>query len=716
MVYFIKHVDIPSPRLNALYFALVCIWLAVLVWISLNFDMYHRYVPVGPDIWTRIYVESTEFSITSFQSLKEGFAKMKQEDFCTNPSHDFWWDNEGRWTYENFTCLDLCDRTAAKSGDGCISRHDIVRDVTSSSITFVTEIDKIPYDGSKQTSHFVPWDPDDMTFMFYYGTRTRDLSWFSAYRTEKEIQSHASYSDILTVVLNHKGEEVEVKEPSAAQYWTISKVLSLAAENLKLDDPTPGGAKNYKSDPGQPTVTPRVSGLNIKASLDCYTFPPTHKDWSRKNGPVCYLRFDAVFGPWNGDLTSRGTHDEFYHGLHIFIAKGGIFAYPSFSEAVNCIVDFVVLISLPKLIVFLIATYLLGRTSKIYSQAMTTRFDIFEEAAAAASRLMTYSVDFKRFAGESSCSISKQTVAEQLTSAMSVELQNRDMQSSEMMALVNFCYQAMLKMEKPTVCGDMRTLMSRKGFKYGRHTPMRQWWHAEVLENEVTNNMWHSCCSSNEGVTFQDLAALFEREKDIGEWKIIQLMQKLFTEKSIDAFCEDAVENFDKEPEAIRRLLLRVSQMSRAFIPGTPAYSSRFTAAERERIKDPAANSAPRPVAAPSPVGALRCKSADARVYPSAAPSPPAASIPVSADSSGLLRLPTGASQFTVTTGAPQFTDKTQLPEPAACNHAVSVSLPPGFKVTPEVVNHTAENAEDNLTGPIDGGVSSGRMVEDSTD
>merc|ERR1712194_713102 len=108
----------------------------------------------------------------------------------------------------------------------------------------------------------------------------------------------------------------------------------MGGQGLSLYQPLAESAvKNYKA--GTPFETGpimMISGLNIRANLDCYTVPNLkYRDWIRK-GPVCFLRFEANTGAWVGQryigpMTAEVMQGKFYHGLRIFIVPGGYFSF-----------------------------------------------------------------------------------------------------------------------------------------------------------------------------------------------------------------------------------------------------------------------------------------------------------------------------------------------------------------------------------------------------
>merc|ERR1712139_312770 len=108
------------------------------------------------------------------------------------------------------------------------------------------------------------------------------------------------------------------------------------------------------------------------------------------------------------------------------------------------LIDLIVLSKFPRLVVLMVATCLMGHTSKVYYQAITKRFCLFDNAAGAASRLMNYSLVFNRFADKETQAISKATVAKELTVATKLERKDSHMEADELLGFVNFCYTSML--------------------------------------------------------------------------------------------------------------------------------------------------------------------------------------------------------------------------------------------------------------------------------
>merc|ERR1711924_183013 len=113
---------------------------------------------------------------------------------------------------------------------------------------------------------------------------------------------------------------------------------------------------------------------------------------------------------------------------------------------------------IPKMVVFFVATYLLGQTSKVYFRAMTRRFCVFDEASGAAARLLGYTLDYERLKDIKKGAISKETVAKHLVTATKMEAGQYE--PDEILAFVNFCYQAMLKDKETTFKDDIKNLLS----------------------------------------------------------------------------------------------------------------------------------------------------------------------------------------------------------------------------------------------------------------
>jgi hypothetical protein len=557
-----------------------------------RFDMHMKKVEVGRHIWTRIYADALDDSY--YHKLKKGHDKMRNNaPYCKNPEvYDFWWDSAGTWKYENFTCMELCDQSelGPMTYESCFGPYDMIRDISDDGITYVTEVDHFGY-GAGSYSQFIPWDLESMNLYFYYGLDLLKQSFFDSdtyrkYMGVDDLEKRYRIGDhgeavgkILTVIKNSAGKENRLflpEDEGGDIVISLADVLSLAGVDLD-GTPEPGfGQPNQKPGAARPRATPRVSGLKVKAAIECNNNPPSTRvsemleerghdveAWTSKNDdvyPICEVTFTAISGPWVGKhyktRSLNGQYKQhFYHGIHVYFTKGGVFGYASFVECFHVLVDLIVLSRVPKLLVLFVACYLMGHTtSKIYHQAVTKRFSIFDEAAGSASRLLTYTFDYHRCADKARGHITKETIAEMLVAATSLELQDSKLKEHEVLAMVNFCYQAMMEQKEPDRFSDFKNLFDFRKLLVGRYAPQNY----SHLEG-VSSSKFNGSCSSDEDIQFTDLVHLFAVGENSKKKSWTSWTEKMFSEKTVNAFCDHATKSIHdcKETDAIKKIIER---------------------------------------------------------------------------------------------------------------------------------------------------------------
>jgi hypothetical protein len=129
------------------------------------------------------------------------------------------------------------------------------------------------------------------------------------------------------------------------------------------------------------------------------------------DGPVCFVDIQ-VLPTWNSrtnvqfqQLPHAGVETQIYRyrymfGLSISVSATGEFAWLDFKKLVQVITASLVLLSLPNNIILIVALYLAGRLSRIYSFVSQQTFSIVDEFPGLCSRVLGYASNHETLCSE----------------------------------------------------------------------------------------------------------------------------------------------------------------------------------------------------------------------------------------------------------------------------------------------------------------------------
>lgn len=164
--------------------------------------------------------------------------------------------------------------------------------------------------------------------------------------------------------------------------------------------------------PGE-TLAPhvRLTGLSLGIELN---YRNEHSE--DHSGPVCYLSVSAL-PLWNTQnavaysmLPTPTTVDSKYryrytYGVSVSVQASGSFAWFDFNALILVLTSSVVILSLPGTIMQMIAMYLVGRLSKVYSAIAVEKFSIVGRFHGLSARLMGHANNFLGITNQESGSI-----------------------------------------------------------------------------------------------------------------------------------------------------------------------------------------------------------------------------------------------------------------------------------------------------------------------
>lgn len=453
---FPKQVEIRNDRLQAVYFSLtVATAVCLVVKIFVRGEMY-RQVPAGQHVQVTMWADGYR-NLPLLQSVVD---EHMASDLCRKPHLlDFQWDEAGKWMYEGYQCLPLC-QASTRGNDGgnastpiarrtCADRRESYRRESRSQLTLVTEIEEtvITDTGSKPTE-------------FYLVPTTEAL--FVSFTFEFTIPSGGtggtlsgdSAVNVLTVVLDTQGGVFRVVPPSPSIDLTVPELLQLSGRPLLLDSVNVEAGRNWLPQDSEAEMSgphTRITGAEIVLLLDCYNRHPAPlgPEWAWWEGPVCYVSAHVSQTTWvqgeSLDVLDAGqTLHQSYHGVRVRFDKGGMFWFPDPNNIYVAVLDAIVLLSIPKRLLLFFITMFLGSLSRVYKRALIEPFDIMAQLGGMSARVAGQSVQFVELEDQTGdCrGISRDRLSERLHETFA--LQDKKLNSTELEKFVDVCFGALV--------------------------------------------------------------------------------------------------------------------------------------------------------------------------------------------------------------------------------------------------------------------------------
>ncbi|CAE7431830.1 ALMA4 [Symbiodinium natans] len=450
----------------------------------------------------------------------------RSKPFCTQPSEFGYtfYDGGQSFNYTDIHCTHLCHE-AGGMNKACMNEAEMSMDSPSGTFipTFFSDVMMHSlHDTAEPSYHYVP-GIESMKLAFshnYYAVRPDDLIGGPRETLVGSSDGAAtSGAPVTTVLLNHSGTILKRFEPGERISLTVEEVLMAGqAEEFGDDDSRlllDGRYYNFEervmrsntpSGPQGPTLRLTGADVTIKITYTNKGYCRMEKDSPRlwvsgtSNSQVACVTVRAKRG-WTQKVRNAVFNDagafwtRTYNGLKISFESTGVFSsFDSFALFESLTILFIWL-QVPSLVIYVMAAFMLGTLSKVYSSVMHEQRGLIGTTAGIAARLLNYSSTYNDLRDDQG--VTKQRMLRRFNYILAHE---EDLDANEREKFVDFVYKSILS------SGGMDAQTS----------------HADMLS-------FCTACSSGEPLSFEILQAFFNRKKRVG------LVERCFQDSSISA-------------------------------------------------------------------------------------------------------------------------------------------------------------------------------------
>jgi len=268
------------------------------------------------------------------------------------------------------------------------------------SIFYGTHLQRTRFiDGDRGTPHISNfWLPVEeaytYNFQYSYSVSQEELQSLNNLWMAKGFRG--SSVDTPTVILDHKGARRMEHRPSHTPIsFSVMELLDLAGHSDWLDEEQPKLGTNHLERTGlEKGPLGRLTGLEIDVKLNCYSSRrvPRHLHIDDWHGSVCSAQIQSAPPSWvfKDNFWHRG--DAYYytrlHGIKVNVkTQGEIFVF-DFPTIFEYLVECIVLIEIPKRLCGVLASYCLGKLSKVYAGVLVERFDLSQYFATSVMKFL----------------------------------------------------------------------------------------------------------------------------------------------------------------------------------------------------------------------------------------------------------------------------------------------------------------------------------------
>jgi len=270
---FPKCVEITNPRLNAVYYCGLCCLTAS---IAIKFYMLDEaYSSVSLDKQMRVAMWTK--GVGDLESAEALFIEKLNSPLCQTPEmFDFWWDREGMFKYENYTCKPVC--YPGKIDRDCISSQGAALIEGQESIFMPTQVKEsslIPNATGKMEDVQFYFNPSveayGVQFIYSYKMPDEADGYLSNFIITDNVKDASSAKNILTVLLDSNGNVIKSLEPSGSVSLTVPQLLSMSGD-LQLDNTISDSWPNMKPNATMGTPSIRITGAELIIDVTCRNY------------------------------------------------------------------------------------------------------------------------------------------------------------------------------------------------------------------------------------------------------------------------------------------------------------------------------------------------------------------------------------------------------------------------------------------------------------
>jgi len=318
--------------------------------------------------------------------------------------------------------------------------------------------------------------------------------------------------------LRKKGKVVEILDPQPIMQLSIQRLLDLAASPPALAVPHDSLAQS-----GPSQVPAIFTGVELQIMVACNEI--------NRDAPTCavdveFIPAPRVFREESATMPDGSSYARTVHGIRVVAIGKGSQRIASLTTFVNSLTTALVLLTLPRWIIYIIAAYCLGHLSSIYAAVVHENFDLTEQVAGMATRLMTSSALFLDLQDEDGC-IARECMRERLMQVFR-ELEGK-LNDEEVNDFCNFCFHGVVAAKSPEdpmnhIVKDIKDQMHmHKSMSLNRMG-------TETEGKKITATQFNMAYSSIEQVSFSHVVELFDVERQRG------ILEKFFSPDSVKKY------------------------------------------------------------------------------------------------------------------------------------------------------------------------------------
>jgi len=533
---FQKSADIRDKRFMLLYQVLFCLAIAFKLW---KF--------IASRQWTRVALVTSRLYVNvSPESLYE--AIFADRSGC--PSH--WHLSVNGTICPKFCALDQCN-------EECLPPMMSFREFTdgsqsvflSSAFGIVSSTKEGGIEQRGAVRFFSSVDYLKVEFTYTYQPMYAPFELFIKHR------AHGSSENALTVILDSKGRAYTTFEPGEKVLLSTTELLMVAQFPKHLL--VPGNLSVLWELPGWA----RIHGVRLLAYVKCYNNAydmPVDGFRPSTNRPSCLVRVEIV--DTQASLTERvhGTEGMTRDMRGVFVRSQPSRCNFRFFDLSVCILNVTSAVVFLRLVTGFVRSILLsclGTISQIYSAVVRFSFDIREQCAGVALRLMANSVSFVDLADQfepGKSGISRRRMSERLSQA----LRDREavLSEDEITSFVRFCHrQTVVSRTTRGSAGGAHDILYEVAAQISteklRNARMligkrqENWGRVETASQiNIDVDQFNSICSSNEHLDFDSMVLLFDKDRLRG------FLERLFTPSELWRSIHDVREQQEGEEHA----------------------------------------------------------------------------------------------------------------------------------------------------------------------
>jgi len=540
-------VRIHNTRLQLLYTIAWCIGLTIL---GIYFFLARRWE--SELLFSNNLISSLE-PVTQHNPYAKALNESEVESTCSQrPSPlAYQWDKAGHFTYDNFTCPEICE--LGLSGPDCfmisqlLSREEQGTFFTTYMRISPTVQDNVSHAAGTETQQKIPTvkqhifpldDRYELTVSYRFQVMDQYLKTFTNLWRPGTFEGNDA--DTPTVILDHRGNLEKVVEPGVKMQMSLHSLFTLAGIPELLDTPKPAIGKNW-----HPNATfhsgplARIAGTQLSVSLKCTNFidMPLFQALPGVNDKMCALQVRHEPALWVGQ-----TFIEHMYSVPRIVQRYGVLIkvvaevkvrVMDLSAIGGFFIHSVVLLGLlPKIFRFFLE-HCMGLLSKIFLSILRKEVTLEEHMASLAMRMVATSKMFDNLCGSES-RLSLQAMRSKFAGA----LKNTELNSYEVDSFATFCF----------IMALIHEASARKSEHVGSLKELLRSFSTDLdLKLQMTRAGFLASTHCSEQISVGNAVQFFDNDRKVGwiEHFFLPLAFRRLLPTSVNSICDE-----DDSPES----------------------------------------------------------------------------------------------------------------------------------------------------------------------